>query len=173
MSVRIGKPLQKTQPLIGPHVWKDAPYVLRARNALRISTCQRYGTSASPSDPFALQGHICAWAHPHRRVAMLQQLRHRLPARFKSGGLHDERQGTPPLEKSTRRNWARRRRNSSTALFRLARSCASAGMRCATGLPCRVIAMASPCSTARSSSARRALASVALTSRMFNPNRLF
>ena len=70
------------------------------------------------------------------------------------------------VEKSTRLHPARRRRNRSTASTRFARSCAKVGTKCAITLPWRVMAMVSPCSTIRSSSEKRALASAALTSRM-------
>ena len=75
--------------------------------------------------------------------------------------------------KGTRPHAARRRRNCSTASSLEARCCVGAGTICATGLPWRVMAIVSPLSTSLRSSAKRALASVALTSRMVPPTGCF
>ena len=70
------------------------------------------------------------------------------------------------VENLTRLHPALRWRNRSTAASRLARPGATAGTKCAINLPCRVMAMVSPCSTIRRSSEKRDLASDALISRM-------
>ena len=152
-------------------VRKDVPLRSAIRNALRISTCQSCGTSASTSskrsEALFARG-SCSSSSSHAATIEASITR-----KLKSGGLHGARRGTPPLRNQHSAIWHGAGETLPPPSCDWRGSALRPGTRCATGLPCRVMVMASPCSAARSSSAKRALASVALTSRMFNPDRLF